>query len=146
MARSAFVTLVESPMGPPPLGELDWSLAEIRQMNSFLDGSIMSPFVRHHLWRSWGLCARHTWAFGSCDIEIRSTRPFSVGVLYEDLVGRAARLLATWRPRPWLLRQLRSQDTCLTCDYLANARSASFEPYVVDLHTRANGGSGRSGS
>jgi hypothetical protein len=137
VARSQFETLAES-MGPPPLGDLDWSLAEVRQMHSFLDGSIMSPFVRHHLWRSWGFCPRHTWAFGVCDIEIRSTNPVSVGILYEDLTGRAARLLSSRRPAAWLLRQLQTQDVCFTCDYLELARSGRFEPYVVKLHRRAN--------
>jgi hypothetical protein len=136
--RSPFVTLVERPLGPPPLGDLDWSLTEIRQMHSFLDGSIMNPLVRHHLWRSWGFCPRHTWAFGSCDIEIRSTKPFSVGILYEDITGRAAQMLASRRPTGWLLRQLRSQDTCFSCDYLEIARGTSFESYVVSLHNRAN--------
>jgi len=138
VARSPFTTLAERPLGPPPLGDLDWSLPEIRQIHSFLDGSIMSSFVRHHLWRSWGLCPRHTWAFGQCDIEIRSTQPFSVGILYEDLTDRAARLLGSRRPAGWLLRQLQSHDACFTCDYLKIAGSVSFEPYVIALHARAN--------
>ncbi|MCA1845641.1 MAG: hypothetical protein LC792_21090 [Actinobacteria bacterium] len=138
MARSPFVPLVERPLGPPPLGDLDWSLAEIRQLHSFLDGSIMSSLVRHHLWRSWGFCPRHTWAFGACDVDIRSTQPFSVGILYEDLTGRAAQLLGARRPAGWLLRRLRSQGSCYTCDYLQIARGISFENYVIDLHARAN--------
>jgi hypothetical protein len=128
----------EFPAGPPPLGDLDLSLPEIRQLHSFLDGSIMSPFVRHHLWRSWGFCPRHTWAFGIADIEIRSTRPFSVGTLYEDLTERAARLLASRRPPAWMLRQLRSQDTCFSCDYLEIAKSTNYGDLYPDLQARAN--------
>jgi hypothetical protein len=138
VSRSPLSPLAPPLLGPPPLGDLDLSLPEVRQMHSFLDGSIMSPFVRHHLWRSWGFCPRHTWAFGSCDIEIRSAKPFSVGVLYEDLTARAARLLDSRRPASRSLRRLRSHDTCFTCDYLTIARSGTFEPYVVSLRARAN--------
>ena len=138
MPRSLPTPMADPCLGPPPLGELDLSPAEIRQLHSFLDGSIMSPFVRHRLWHSWGFCPRHTWAFGSCDIDIRSTRPFSVGILYEDLAGRAARVLSAHRPLAWRLRQLESRDVCFTCDYLEIARSGSFEPYVFELQVRAN--------
>ena len=138
MPRSPDVTMVEQTPGPPPLGDLDWSLPEIRQMHSFLDGSIMSPFVRHQLWRSWGFCPRHTWTFGICDIEIRSAKPFSVGILYEDLTGRAARLLGSRGPAGRIIRQLRGQDSCFTCDYLGIARGSRFEPYVTTNQRRAN--------
>jgi hypothetical protein len=138
MSRSPFTSLAGSQSGSPALGELNLNLPEIRQMHSFLDGSIMNPYVRHHLWRSWGFCPRHTWAFGSCDNEIHSTKPFSVGVLYEDLTGQAAQLLASRRPTGRIIRQLHSRDTCFTCDYLEIARRVSFENYVVTLHARAN--------
>lgn len=106
-------------------------------MRGFLDGALMNIGARHHLWRSWGFCPRHTWAFANYDIEIRSLRPFSVGILYEDLTGRAARLLASRRPPASILGELRSHDTCYTCDHLEIADGFG-EKQSVALRQRAN--------
>lgn len=52
-------------------GDLDLSAAEVFQLYSFLDGSIMVPEVRHHLRAGWGFCPRHTWAHALVEIELK---------------------------------------------------------------------------
>jgi hypothetical protein len=82
---------------------LPFSEPEIRQIWSFLDGAIMDVGTRQHLWRSWGLCPRHAWCYAVAELEIRGGRPFSTTILYEELVGRAARLISRTKLLPWAL-------------------------------------------
>jgi hypothetical protein len=101
-------------------GPLDFTAVEIRQLWSFLDGSIMALDTRQRLWRSWGLCPRHAWGYTVTEIEVHGGNPFSTGILYADLTRRAARVVGR-RLAPWTLvrSRLRSRETCFTCDYVA---------------------------
>jgi len=101
------------------VGELAFGGSEIRQLWSFLDGSIMALDTRQRLWRSWGLCPRHAWGYALAEIEVHGGKPLSTAILYEDLTRRAARV-ANARLKPWTLirRQLGSRATCFTCDYI----------------------------
>ena len=102
---------------------LPFSEPEIRQIWSFLDGSIMDIGTRHHLWKSWGLCPRHAWCCVIAEIEIRGGQPFSATILYEDLIDRAARLISRTKLLPWglVVSRLKIGDSCFTCDYVALA-------------------------
>jgi hypothetical protein len=111
-------------------------MPEVKQLYEFLDGAIMVPDIRHHLWRSWGFCPRHTWAHATVELELGFGDPFSVGILYEDLAERAARLLQSHRRPSSILRHLRTRDACFTCRYLAI--STRDDPRYLRHHRRAN--------
>lgn len=126
--------------GPPegliPVGDLDFTLAEVKQLFSFLDGSIMSVFVRHRLWDSWGFCPRHTWAYVTAECELRGGKPFGVSILYEDLTARAARAArASLLGDRTVLRRLRGNGECFTCDYASFARG---DPAYAGRQARVN--------
>jgi hypothetical protein len=110
-------------MMPRPVfdvGPLDFTETEITHLLSFADGAIMAPDIREHLQKGWGLCPRHAWGYAVAEIEVRRGRPFSTAILYEDLAGRAARLLGQ-RHKPWgrLRSPLRTRSICFTCDYVS---------------------------
>lgn len=110
--------------GGPAGGPLDLDAREVSQLSSFLDGAIMIPDVRRRLWRSWGLCPRHAWAYAIAECELR-VRPFSTAILYEDLCRRASGVFAApLRPGAWKLRRLRAHAACFTCEYLELSHAA----------------------
>jgi hypothetical protein len=102
-----------------PLEQLDFTTREVSQLWSFLDGAIMNVETRHHLWRTWGLCPRHSWGYAVLEVELRGGLPFSTTILYEDLIVRAARSLTRSLRLPWSVarRSLESRGECYTCDY-----------------------------
>jgi hypothetical protein len=81
-----------------PVGQLELSLEEVRQLWSFIHGDIMDGSMRRILRTSLGLCPRHTWAYAVVEIELWQAgagargghQPFDVTVLYEDLLGHIA--------------------------------------------------------
>ena len=116
--------------------DLDVSVVEAKELYCFLDGSIQNPHVRHQLWRSWGHCPRHAWAFAIANCELR-LRPFQAAIIYEDLTGRAARLLARpLLPNAAARHLLRPHGPCFTCDY---ARVATPDPEYATIARRVNG-------
>lgn len=130
------MTVQEAIPGTSP-PSLDANTGEIKELLSFLDGSIQVPEVRHHLWRSWGLCPRHSWLSAVVEYELRY-RPFGTAILYADLTSRAATVLSNpLRPRAVRVRQLRSRGACYTCDYLSIYRDRS-EPRLEAQRDRAN--------
>ena len=118
-----------------PEAGFELSGAEVKQLNSFLDGAIMDSCVRHHLWKGWGLCARHAWAYSVVEIEAFGGRPFSTTILYEDLLGRAVRSLHRSHRLPWPVaqRRLRSAASCFTCDYLRIVAGTTSDPRLGQL-------------
>lgn len=106
----------------PSAPELDLTPAEVKQLWWFFDGSVNTVETRHHLWDSWGFCPRHTWAFAIASLEMRGTF-FQPSVLYEDLVGRAARSVAHKHRRGAVANAMKPGASCLTCDYCATART-----------------------
>ena len=116
-------------------GDLEVSIVEAKELYCFLDGSIQNPYVRHQLWRSWGHCPRHAWAFAVANCELR-LRPFQTGILYEDLTGRAVRLLSRpLLPKAAARHLLRPHGSCFTCDYAA---LATPDPEYVAITDRVN--------
>ncbi|MBC7293124.1 MAG: hypothetical protein H5T84_03260 [Thermoleophilia bacterium] len=100
----------------------DASIAEVKQLLSFLDGAVIVPDARHHLWRSWGFCPRHTWLLAVVECELR-LRPMGTAIIYEDLAKRASTVLTNWAlPRPARLQQLRPRAACLTCEHVKIGR------------------------
>ena len=85
-----------------PIGPLDLSVEEVRQLWSFIHGDIMDGSMRRLLRSSLGLCPRHTWAYAVVEIELWQAgagargghQPFDVTVLYEDLLDHVADGLA----------------------------------------------------
>lgn len=97
-----------------------FSVSEIKQLWSFLDGAIMNVDTRHHLWKSWALCSRHAWCYVVTEVEIRGGQPFSTAILYEDLIGRAARTVSRITLVSWgmVAARLEPQANCFACDYV----------------------------
>jgi hypothetical protein len=127
--------------GPPgvlagPVG-LDLSVIEAKELYVFLDGSIQNPHVRHQMWRSWGHCSRHAWAYVVADCELR-LRPFQAAILYQGLTGRAARLLSRpLLPKASAARLLRGRGSCFTCDYGSVATpDPEYEPIARWVNRR----------
>lgn len=128
-----------APEGGRGVVELDATVPEVKELVSFLDGSIQVPDIRHHLWRSWGFCERHAWIQAVVEIELRGGRPFGTAILYEDLVGRAcAALCHGLVPASVRVRQLRARAFCFTCDYVAIAQGveAAFAARTVRVNRR----------
>jgi hypothetical protein len=81
-----------------PVGPLELSAEEVRQLWSFIHGDIMDGSMRRLLRASLGLCPRHTWAYAVVEIELWQAgagargghQPFDVTVLYEDLLEHVA--------------------------------------------------------
>jgi hypothetical protein len=81
-----------------PVGPLELSAEEVRQLWSFIHGDIMDGSMRRLLRTSLGLCPRHTWAYAVVEIELWQAgagargghQPFDVTVLYEDLLEHVA--------------------------------------------------------
>ena len=115
----------------PEVEGLDVSPQEARELWSFLDGSIMNVDTRHHLWKAWGLCPRHNWSYATMEIEQRGGLPFSTTILFEDLTGRAARLLQRTALLPWALvvGRLDAKASCYSCDHAA--RPSALGPKIV---------------
>ncbi len=107
------------------------SVEEVKQLWWFRhSGSIMAPDTRAALRNNWGLCARHAWLYAAMEIELFAGLPLSTAILYEDLVGTAARAVGR-RLTPWpvLRRRLQGRGFCFTCDFVEHARAdgnASF--------------------
>jgi len=81
-----------------PLGPLELSVEEVRQLWSFIHGDIMDGSMRRLLRASLGLCPRHAWAYAVVEIELWQAgagargghQPFDVTILYEDLLEHVA--------------------------------------------------------
>ena len=81
-----------------PVGPLELSAEEVRQLWSFIHGDIMDGSMRRLLRASLGLCPRHSWAYAVVEIELWQAgagargghQPFDVTVLYEDLLEHVA--------------------------------------------------------
>lgn len=81
-----------------PVGPLELSVEEVRQLWSFIHGDIMDGSMRRLLRASLGLCPRHTWAYAVVEVELWQAgagvrgghQPFDVTVLYEDLLEHVA--------------------------------------------------------
>lgn len=84
--------------GLVPVGPLELSAEEVRQLWSFIHGDIMDGNMRRLLRASLGLCPRHTWAYAVVEVELWQAgagvrgghQPFDVTVLYEDLLEHVA--------------------------------------------------------
>lgn len=59
------------PYRPQAPDDIDATVAEVKRLWWFHDGSIMNVGVRHHLWASWGSCPRHTWLYAISEVELR---------------------------------------------------------------------------
>lgn len=114
----------ETAAGPAvDVGSVTVTLPEARQLWWFLDGAMMAPDIRRHLWRSWGFCPRHAWLHAVVELQVRGGIPFATSILYEELARRAARTTRGAPGLPWgvALGRLRARASCLTCDYVALA-------------------------
>lgn len=96
------------------------SWLEVKQLWWFSDGAIMADSTRTHLWQARGLCSRHSWLFFCAECELKY-QPLGVTILYEDLVGRALRVLRRHRGDRGRKHGLEARASCLTCDYVAAA-------------------------
>lgn len=84
--------------GLVPVGPLDLSAEEVRQLWSFIHGDIMDGSMRRLLRAALGLCPRHAWAYAVVEVELWQAgagargghQPFDVTILYEDLLEHVA--------------------------------------------------------
>lgn len=129
--RSRKLASVE-PFAPRDVAEIDLSGVEVKQLWFDLSGSsVMDASIRRRMVRSWGPCPRHAWAQAIVEIELRGGVPFTIAILYADLVGRAVGAIRTDDVRQALL----PRDVCVTCDY---CRFADLDPAFEQRTKRAN--------
>jgi hypothetical protein len=128
----------EPPSPAVDVGELTFTLAEVKQLWWFLDGAMMAPDVRRHLREGWGFCPRHSWGLGVVECQLRGGTPFATAILYEDLTRRAARLHN--RSIPLLREDARSalepKRPCFTCEYAE--LGGEVEPSFRNKQERVN--------
>ena len=97
---------------------LDLTDAEVKQIWAFQDGAFMNVDVRHHLWKSWGFCPRHTWAAAFTEPALRG-RLHGTVILYEDLTGRAVTAVRRAAVRDvTIAHRLEARASCFTCDFV----------------------------
>ncbi len=97
---------------------MDLSNGEIHYLWWYIQGSIMSPFVREKLRRAWGMCERHAWGAIFVESSFRHGYLHGPSVLYEDLMSRA---LASFQSRgpgrlPRAIHGLRERGPCPMCE------------------------------
>lgn len=113
---------------------LSLSNGEIHFLWWFIQGSIMSPATRERLWRGWGMCDRHSWAFLAIEAAFRGGYLLGPAVLYEDLMGRAERIVTSRgvAGARGLARRLRERGPCLMCadGFGPHSRGAAREDMV----------------
>jgi hypothetical protein len=136
--RSARDMASVAPFAPRTAADIDLSMVEVKQLWCDLSGSsVMNAGARRRLVRSWGPCPRHAWALAIVEIELRGGVPFTVAILYADLVSRAAaglRDAARWEDHPE--RTLAPRDICISCEYCS---FAGADPIFEEKTRRANG-------
>ncbi len=91
---------------------------EIHFLYWYMQGSIMVPETRWRLRRAWGMCERHAWGALAVETSYRPTFLHGPAVLYEDIVGRAARTFQGAGPLQALrvARRLRPTGPCMMCE------------------------------
>jgi hypothetical protein len=84
----------------------------------FLSERIMVPDTRKQLRRAWGMCARHSVGFAVVEASFRHGRLQDAGILYEDVMARAAAAFTRRGPmdKMRLGLRLRGQAPCLMCN------------------------------
>lgn len=122
------------------VGDPELTTAEVERMWWWFQmGSIMDPYVRRHLWKSWGFCPRHTWIHAVWECELRGGYLLATSILYEDLTRRAARALRS-RLMTWnvMVQRLQPRDTCFTCDSITDTKNFLGEQRWLASAERAN--------
>jgi len=90
-------------------------------------GSIMDPFTRRCLRRTWGFCERHAWGFLVTEGSFRDNYFHGPAILYEDMIAIAHKHLRRGLIAETNLRaRLKSRDTCLLCQSGLGPHSISF--------------------
>lgn len=102
----------------PGLAEAPLSGGEIHYLYWYIQGSIMSPSVRHRLRNAWGFCERHAWGAILVEASFRSGYMHGPAILYEDLLRPAIPALSFKGPlknfRLW--KNLRERGPCMMCE------------------------------
>lgn len=113
----------------------DLSNGEIHYLWWYIQGSIMSPFVREKLRKAWGMCERHAWGAIFVESSFRNGYLHGPAVLYEDLMERAATSFQARGPGvfPRAVHRLRSRGTCSMCEMGLSPNSPGMaSPQVVE--------------
>ena len=130
-----------------PVGPLELSAEEVRQLWSFIHGDIMDGSLRRLLRASLGLCPRHTWAYAVVEIELWQAgpgsrgghQPFDVTILYEDLLEHVADGLD--RKSSWLHRHpdevLLPVGPCRLCQDMASPDLPGLRMGYANSNTEA---------
>ena len=117
------------------VGDPELTIAEVERMWWWFQmGSIMDPYVRRHLWKSWGFCPRHTWIHAVWECELRGGHLLVTSLLYEDLTRRAARVLRS----QVIIQRLQPRDVCFTCDSITDTNNFLGEERWLASVERAN--------
>lgn len=111
------------------------SNGEVHYLWWYIQGSIMSPFVREKLRKAWGMCTRHAWAAIFVESSYRSGYLHGPAVLYEDLMGRAAKAFEMKGPLRLkrAVHKLRNRGPCLMCEMELGPNSSGMaSPHLLD--------------
>jgi len=110
------------------------SNGEIHYLWWYIQGSIMSPFVREKLRRRWGMCERHAWGAIFAEASFRNGYLHGPAVLYEDLMTRAYACFEAYGPGKLRIAafKLRERGPCLMCEMgLGPQSSGMASPQMV---------------
>lgn len=101
------------PPAPAPL-----SPGEVQFLWWFIQGSVMEPQTRRRLWRAWGMCARHAFAWLCAEASFRHGYLHGPAIVYAELMAQALRALSAPPPlaAARVARRLRDRGRCLMCE------------------------------
>jgi len=99
---------------------------EIYYLWYFMQGTIMNPFVRSQLRRSWGFCQRHYLAWLIVESSFHHNFMHGPSILMADLIELARNCLTRNR-LPWLAAMhLRGRKDCFMCALGYNLQSKGY--------------------
>jgi hypothetical protein len=88
---------------------------EINYLWYFIQGSIMDPFVRWELRKSWGFCQRHTIAWLIVEAAYHSSYLHGSSILLSDLIERAQKCFPKYKLPITVEMRLKNKKPCHMC-------------------------------
>lgn len=89
---------------------------EIHYLWHFMQGTIMDPFVRNELWKSWGFCQRHTTAWLIVESAFFNWYLHGPSILLSDLIERAKSCFNRYKIPIIVAINLKNKKPCHMCD------------------------------
>lgn len=98
---------------------------EIHYLWHFMLGSIMDPYIRSEVRKSWGFCQRHTIAWLIIEAAFHSSYMHGPSILLSDLTERALRCFQYKLPTAVAMR-LKNRKPCFICNLGYNLESIGY--------------------